>query len=103
MATIRLHDELSDVFPVSEISITVDGEPMTAWLGQTVAAVLMQHDRLAFRETRNAGRPRGYYCGMGICYDCVVEVDGHTQRACMTRVRDGMVVKRPTKFTGKKR
>jgi aerobic-type carbon monoxide dehydrogenase small subunit (CoxS/CutS family) len=39
------------------------------------------------------GAPRGLFCGMGVCQECVVEVEGATLPACQTRVADGMVVR----------
>ena len=47
----------------------------------------------AFRTTARMDRPRGLFCGMGICYDCLVTIDGQVdQRACVTLARDGMIV-----------
>jgi len=57
-----------------------------------VATVLLAMGRRAFRRTGN-GAPRGLFCGMGICFDCLVTVDGRPNvRACMTTVQPGMVV-----------
>lgn len=76
-----------------QIQISVDGKPVTAYEGETVAAVLIANDIAAFRLTRQQRRPRGLYCGMGVCYECLVRVDGvDNVRACMTAVADGMVV-----------
>lgn len=75
------------------IQISVDGKTLPAYEGETVAAVLMANDIATFRLTREHKRPRGLYCGMGVCYDCLVRVDGvDNVRACMTAVADGMVV-----------
>ena len=46
----------------------------------------------ATRVSPVSGTPRGPFCMMGACFECVVSVDGHTERACMTEVRDGMCV-----------
>ncbi|GLB67865.1 hypothetical protein AHIS1636_23050 [Arthrobacter mangrovi] len=46
------------------------------------------------RRSKQAGEPRGIYCGIGHCYECRVTVDGKSSvRACITPVADGMVVK----------
>ena len=74
------------------VSVTIDGVRVEAHRGQTIAAVLIANGQRIFRHTRHAGRPRGIYCGMGVCYDCVVTVDGETERACMRKVEDGMSV-----------
>jgi glycine/D-amino acid oxidase-like deaminating enzyme len=79
--------------PVGQpISISFDGQSIPALQGETVAAALSASGIVAFRHTPS-GAPRGLYCGMGACFDCVVTVDGRIgQRACMTKVADGMVV-----------
>jgi predicted molibdopterin-dependent oxidoreductase YjgC len=77
-----------------QLTLTLDGEPVGAHLGETVATVLMAEHRLAIRTTTR-GAPRGVFCGMGTCFDCLVVVDGvPNTRACMTWVRDGMEVSR---------
>lgn len=74
------------------LTITVDGEPLSAYPGETVATVLLAAGRRTFRHTEH-GAPRGLFCGMGICYDCLVTVDGEPDvRACMTTVQPGMVI-----------
>ncbi|MGQ9490345.1 MAG: (2Fe-2S)-binding protein [Anaerolineae bacterium] len=75
------------------LTITVDGEPVPAYPGETVATVLLATGRRTFRHTDRFATPRGLFCGMGICYDCLVTVDGQPgARACMTTVQPGMTV-----------
>lgn len=81
------------------ITLIVEDEPVAAFEGQTVAAVLLAHGGV-LRHTRYEGRPRGLFCGMGVCFDCVVEIDGVTERACMAKVRAGMRVRLPARFSG---
>ena len=74
------------------ITLRFDGSPIAALEGETIAAALSAAGIVAFRRTAG-GAPRGLHCGMGACFDCVVTVDGRIgQRACMTKVADGMVV-----------
>jgi glycine/D-amino acid oxidase-like deaminating enzyme len=74
------------------ITIQYDGRPIPALEGETIAAALSAAGIVAFRRT-SSGAPRGLHCGMGACFDCVVSVDGRIgQRACMTKVADGMIV-----------
>ena len=80
------------------VALTIDGERVEARRGQTIAAALIASGRRVFRRTRNAGKPRGLYCGLGVCFDCLVKVDGRTERACMTKVQDGMQVTLPRRF-----
>ena len=76
------------------LSLTVDGHSVTAYEGETVAAVLLAQGLVATRTTRG-GAARGVYCGMGVCFDCLVVVDGvPNTRACVTWARDGMDVAR---------
>ncbi|HEX3790377.1 MAG TPA: (2Fe-2S)-binding protein [Pseudonocardiaceae bacterium] len=76
------------------VTITVDGRSTTAYLGESVAAALMADGELATRTT-TGGEPRGLFCGMGVCFDCLVVVDGVPgTRACVTWVREGMDIAR---------
>jgi D-hydroxyproline dehydrogenase subunit alpha len=61
--------------------------------GESIAAALALAGELAMRETRT-GEPRGPFCGMGVCHECLVQVDGETVRACMTKAREGIRVVR---------
>jgi D-hydroxyproline dehydrogenase subunit gamma len=75
-----------------QVTVTIDGRPTIAYLGETVAAVLFA-ERGARTRTTVGGAPRGVFCGMGVCFDCLVVVDDvPNTRACMTWVRDGMRV-----------
>jgi predicted molibdopterin-dependent oxidoreductase YjgC len=75
------------------LRIVVDGKELIAHEGESVAAALLASGRRATRTTARTGEPRGYFCGMGVCQDCLVMVDGLPNvRACMTAVRDGLRV-----------
>ena len=77
------------------VSIRLDGEPAACRAGDTVAAALLAQGWDACRETAVGGTPRGPFCMMGLCYDCLVTIDGKpNQQACMTTVRPGMNVER---------
>jgi aerobic-type carbon monoxide dehydrogenase small subunit (CoxS/CutS family) len=74
------------------VTITVDGRPLQAHLGETVAGALLASGQRAWRRTAQ-GEPRGLFCGMGICFDCTLTVDGAPNvRACLTPVSDGMEI-----------
>jgi hypothetical protein len=78
------------------VSLTIDGVPATAYLGESVAAALVADGRndLSTRTT-DAGDRRGLFCGMGVCFDCLAVVDGvPNTRACVTWVQEGMVISR---------
>jgi predicted molibdopterin-dependent oxidoreductase YjgC len=70
--------------------ITFDGRPIAVEPGQTIAAALVAAGVLAWRTTRYEGAPRGVFCGIGVCFDCLVTVNGEPSvRACLTEARDG--------------
>ncbi|WP_369176278.1 (2Fe-2S)-binding protein [Streptomyces mutabilis] len=72
---------------------SVDGEPLEFTEGQTVAAALVAAGRVAWRTTRVGHRPRGVFCGIGVCFDCLLTIDGAAgQRACLIPARAGMTV-----------
>ncbi|HCY85538.1 MAG TPA: proline dehydrogenase [Desulfobacteraceae bacterium] len=70
----------------------VDGRDLAAFKGETIHAAMIAAGIQHFRHAPGSG-PRGVFCGMGICYDCMVRVNGKdNQRACMTQVKDGMEI-----------
>ena len=72
------------------ITVMVNGAAATAPEGTTVAALLLDAQRFGFREAV-ASPARGPLCGIGVCYECRVTIDGVPhRRACMTAVREGM-------------
>ena len=78
---------------MSDFLVLVDGTPMPAEDGDTVAAVLMRGRQVAWRRTRHRDQPRGLFCGMGACQDCLVTVDGVAGvRACIAPAAPGMTV-----------
>ena len=83
----------TDLAGPATFAVTVDGRPVSARAGQTVAALLLASGMRTFRHTASHGAPRGLFCGIGICYDCLVTVNGEANvRACVTPVAAGMVI-----------
>ena len=81
----------TDLLPVRErtVAIRIDGIPRTVAAEITVAAALLSVGVSRFRHTP----PRGPHCMMGVCFDCLCEIDGVPNRqACMTVVGDGMTI-----------
>lgn len=79
----------------ADVTLTVDGRPVRVRADDTVAAALLAAGLVACRDTPVSGAPRAPYCMMGVCFDCLVVIDGVGNRqACLTRVRDGMTVER---------
>lgn len=80
------------------IDLLVDGIVLRARPGQTIAAALIAAGEHVFRRTRGCGDARSLYCAMGVCYECIVQVDGVNERACMREVQPGMRVERLQRF-----
>lgn len=81
--------------PATRLTFTFDGREMSAREGDSLAAALLAAGVMRFRDTPVSASPRAPYCMMGVCFECLVEIDGIPNRqACMIPVRDGMQVKR---------
>ena len=79
------------------ITITVDGQKVEACLGEPLVATILASNLPVTRLSIVSGSNRAPYCMMGVCFECLVEVNGVAyQQACMLRVEEGMVVKRHT-------
>jgi predicted molibdopterin-dependent oxidoreductase YjgC len=75
----------------TSVRIEIEGEIYEARAGDTVAAALLAAGRTHCRTTPVSGAPRAPYCMMGVCFECLVRVDGVANRqACMLIVREGM-------------
>jgi len=75
------------------VTLTIDGRSVTARAGDTVAAAMLAAGIPHCRTTPVTGAPRAPYCMMGICFDCLVVVDGiGSRQGCLVRVREGMTV-----------
>lgn len=79
--------------PPVQVTLTVDGQRLNAIDGQSVGAALLTHDIRVLRRAPGGGAPRGLFCAMGVCLECLVTIDGRpARRACREAVRDGMVI-----------
>lgn len=75
------------------VSIRVDGRVLRVPEGRTLGAALLDQGIRVLRRSPSGAEPRGLFCAMGVCFECLVTVDGSpARRACQVRVRDGMVV-----------
>jgi predicted molibdopterin-dependent oxidoreductase YjgC len=76
-----------------KVSIRVNGRRIEAFEGEPIAAAMVAAGVIVFRHTPKLKKPRGLYCAIGRCTDCVMRVDGvPSVRTCITPVRDGMIV-----------
>jgi predicted molibdopterin-dependent oxidoreductase YjgC len=77
--------------PGATVTVTVDGRAIEACAGDTVAAAVLASGHAACRTTTVSGAERGPYCMMGVCFDCLVVVDGiGSRQGCLMPVREGM-------------
>ncbi|MGA4837812.1 (2Fe-2S)-binding protein [Streptomyces sp. G45] len=89
----RTPADLVGARPGPPFEITFDGRAVTALPGQSVAAALWGAGILAWRTTRHGGRPRGAFCGIGQCHDCLATINGEpNRRACLVPARPGDAV-----------
>jgi len=83
--------------PATKLLVEVDGRPVECTKGDTVAAVLLANTAFPYRRTVVSGAPRMPVCMMGVCFDCLVEIDGiANQQGCLRLVMPGMKIKRQT-------
>lgn len=77
----------------AEIKFYFNDQEVSGYIGQSVgAALLAQGDRI-LRKTRFNEKGRGVFCGIGVCFDCLVVIDGiSNKRACITEIKAGMKV-----------
>jgi predicted molibdopterin-dependent oxidoreductase YjgC len=79
--------------PGPTVTLTVDGESCTVPVAVPVAVALLQRGSIA-RTTSLSGSPRAPYCMMGVCFECLVEIDGVPNRqACLVIAENGMAVR----------
>ncbi|MHA6691412.1 (2Fe-2S)-binding protein [Devosia sp. A449] len=92
----KLTADAGSVAP-EQVTLTVDGRIVVAQAGDTVAAALLATGQINFRMSPTSGKPRGPYCMMGVCFECLVTIDGRAGRqACMTSVVAGMDIRTDT-------
>lgn len=75
-----------------EVSFTFDGVRLTGHAGESLAAALMRSGYLHLRDAPEDGAARGAFCLMGLCQECVVELDGSRVESCRVELRDGLNV-----------
>lgn len=77
------------------LTVYFEDEALKVPEGATVAAALLGHGEGHFCNSAALGEKRAPYCLMGVCFECLVEIDGVKNRqACLEPVREGMRVKR---------
>ena len=78
---------------IEKVTIVVNGKDVPAYIGETLLAALIASGYKQLKTSPVLKEKRGGLCGMGVCYECLVTVDGESNiRACMTDIRQGMVI-----------
>jgi predicted molibdopterin-dependent oxidoreductase YjgC len=76
------------------VTVSVEGTPVCVAAGESVAAAVLASGLVYTRESALSGAPRGPWCMMGVCFECLVEIDGEANhQACLTPVREGMQIR----------
>ena len=77
----------------ASVRFTFEGRPYSGFAGESIASAMMRAGIMALRRTRIGHEARGYYCGMGICWECAVHVEGRgVVRSCAHPISDGQVI-----------
>ena len=82
------------------VPVVLDGRPVSLPVGMSVAAALLGIGEIISRISPSSHKPCSPHCLMGVCYECLMEIDGIKRQACMTEVREGMVIHRRLCKTG---
>jgi D-hydroxyproline dehydrogenase subunit gamma len=83
------------VSSTATVTVQFEDQLIRVPAGLSIAAALLLNGAESFRTTPVTQSPRAPYCMMGVCFECLVEVDGKPSRqGCLTTVRDGMVIRR---------
>lgn len=77
-----------------EISFEFDGKSYPGYAGESIAAALLRAGVTHLRDAPNTNTPRGMFCVMGACQECVVEIDGRKVEACRTELTKDLKIER---------
>ena len=79
--------------PATSVTLWIEGQAVKARAGDSVAAAVLSAGLGPSRTTPVSGSPRAAYCMMGVCFECLMEINGRANtQACMTPVEEGMQV-----------
>jgi len=79
---------------MEKVTVTLDGRPVLLPAGISVAAALLGIGEIISRISPTSHKPCSPHCLMGVCFECMMEIDGLQQQACMKEVQDGMIINR---------
>lgn len=103
MARIENHPILGETPERRLVQFTYDGKAMEGYEGEPIAAALRVAGVMAHRYTKKKHEPRGVFCAIGRCTDCVMVVNGKPNvRTCITPLKEGMEVETQYGVSNKK-
>jgi len=76
------------------VEVILDGRSVSLPSGMSIAAALMGTGKIISRISPTSGKPCSPHCLMGVCFECMMEIDGVQRQACMTEIRSGMKINR---------
>jgi predicted molibdopterin-dependent oxidoreductase YjgC len=92
--TVSLFKPLDGAAARRPVTVEFNGQPLEVGSEQSVAAALLAAGVSRFRATPVSGAPRAPYCMMGVCFECLLEIDGTASRqACLVQVKEGMRIR----------
>ena len=75
------------------VDLTVNGKKITAYRGESVLAALLASGYKVLKQSPVLKHPRGALCGMGVCFECLVKINGvPNRRSCMVEVENNMEI-----------
>jgi len=90
---IKNHPILGKLEKRKKVKIIVDSEELDVYEGEMIASALLAHGKKVFRYTKRYMEPRGVFCAIGRCTDCIMTVNGVPNiRTCVTPLEEGMKV-----------
>lgn len=93
MERIKIHPILGETPERREVTFTYNGKAMSGYEGEPIAVALKANGVMAHRYTAKNHEPRGVFCAIGRCTDCVMIVDGSPNvRTCITPLKEGMKI-----------
>ena len=93
MGRIKEHPILGEAPEKKKVTFRFDGKTMEGYEGEPIAAALKAEGVMVHRYTKKRHEPRGIFCAIGRCTDCVMIVDGKPNvRTCITPLKEGMTV-----------
>jgi hypothetical protein len=94
--SVKTDSPFREIDPQSDhVLVMFEGADLMLPCGENLAGALLVAGVMPFRFTPVSGAPRGPFCMMGACYDCLVQIDGMTLQACMLQVTEGMHISMP--------